>query len=54
MVIPRYEPDEPMKYLGILSTVLLSWGWAVDAATTALSKDLPPLLNSLYVFIIRL
>jgi len=32
MVIPRYEPDEPMKYLGILSTVLLSWGWAVDAA----------------------
>ena len=32
MIIPRYEPDEPMKYLGILSTVMLSWGWSVDAA----------------------
>ena len=26
IVIPRYESDEPMKYLGILSTVLLSLG----------------------------
>ena len=32
MVIPRYEPEEPMKYLGILSTVVLPWGWSVDAA----------------------
>jgi hypothetical protein len=32
MIIPRYEPDEPMKYLGILSTVMLSWGWSVDVA----------------------
>ena len=32
MMIPRYDPDEPMKYLGILPTMRLSWGWAVDAA----------------------
>ena len=39
-VIPRYEPDESMKYLGILSIVLPSWGWAGDAAVDCTNQML--------------